>query len=272
MADQRAFAFAPNTDAILGRITAGTGTDELGSDNDGLCCLRLDTADDLLLSDKLPVVSDERPCLTCASVFVHRYATQRFCSHACYSASLRVPIVPRFWSHVNKNGPVHPILGTCCWLWTANCVGKGNKTHPKNSKHGQFTYTLKNQPQVHVYAHRFAWELKHGPIPDGVFLLHHCDVPPCVNDAHLFLGNQDDNMKDAAKKNRFTVPRTKTFTLAERLAIYQAPNYRGICVDLAEQHGVTKACISTIRRGRFLGSGVWAGTKHGAAIAERRTA
>lgn len=51
-------------------------------------------------------------------------------------------------------------------------------------------------------AHRVEWTLKHGPIPTGLFVLHHCDNPPCCNDRHLFLGTQLDNGRDKARKGR----------------------------------------------------------------------
>jgi hypothetical protein len=110
-------------------------------------------------------------------------------------------------------------------------------------------------------AHRVAWELTHGPIPADKQLNHHCDQPICCNTLHMYVGSQLDNMRDAAARSRFTVPRTRTLTLYQRLTIYQTPEYRGVCVALARHYGVTKTCISVIRRGRFLGSGVWAGTK-----------
>lgn len=52
------------------------------------------------------------------------------------------------------------------------------------------------------YAHRLAWTLAHGPIPDGMHVCHHCDTPACFWVEHLFLGTPGDNMRDAAAKGR----------------------------------------------------------------------
>lgn len=50
--------------------------------------------------------------------------------------------------------------------------------------------------------HRVAWALVNGPIPDGLFVLHTCDVRNCIEPTHLWLGTQTDNMRDAAAKGR----------------------------------------------------------------------
>jgi len=111
----------------------------------------------------------------------------------------------RFWEKVNRDGPIpeqHPELGPC-WVWTAG-------TFKHRNGYGQFQVgTSRRNPKPPVYAHRFAWELTNGPIPGGLWALHHCDNPPCVKPiadslgpSHLFLGTQHDNMLDCAIKGR----------------------------------------------------------------------
>ena len=75
---------------------------------------------------------------------------------------------------------------TGCLLWTAS-----------RNRSGYGHLFWKGVPQL---AHRAAWVARHGPIPKGLYVCHKCDVRPCINPDHLFLGTQKDNMIDKALK------------------------------------------------------------------------
>lgn len=90
-----------------------------------------------------------------------------------------------------------------CLEWTGGRVGGG-----RQRLYGQFSIEVARKRKT-VYAHRIAWELAHGPIPKGQYVCHSCDNPICVNAAHLFLGTQFDNMRDASSKGRLSVPRKR---------------------------------------------------------------
>ena len=55
-----------------------------------------------------------------------------------------------------------------------------------------------------IYKHvsRVLWEMRHGVIPVGMFVLHKCDCPPCCEESHFFLGSTQDNTADMVSKNR----------------------------------------------------------------------
>lgn len=87
----------------------------------------------------------------------------------------------RFWENVRKQ-----MDG--CWEWVGSKRGNG---------YGRFYVNGQSYG-----AHRVSFTITNGPIPSGMFALHHCDVRNCVNPHHLFLGTQTDNVKDMVQKHR----------------------------------------------------------------------
>lgn len=96
-----------------------------------------------------------------------------------------------------------------CWIWEGSRTRRG---------YGQFGLNGKC-----VSAHRFAWIINYGAIPNGLGVLHRCDVPPCVNPEHLFVGTQADNMRDMRAKGRQRSGTTGLF--ARHVGIKRGPNH-----------------------------------------------
>jgi hypothetical protein len=103
-----------------------------------------------------------------------------------------------------------------------------------------------------MYAHRVAWQLTHGPITGDQHVLHACDNPGCCNPAHLFLGNQDLNMKDAASKGLLSMPRPKRQKVsAEQVAEMFTLRAGGMkLVRIADRFSVSKAFVSLVLKGK----------------------
>jgi hypothetical protein len=95
----------------------------------------------------------------------------------------------RFWEKVDKKTDDE------CWEWQASVDTHG---------YGYF-YSDKR-----IKAHRYSWELHFGAIPEGLYVCHHCDNPPCINPKHLFVGTAQDNLDDANKKDWYWLDKWET--------------------------------------------------------------
>jgi len=131
-----------------------------------------------------------------------------------------------------------------CWNWTS-------ETQRSRLPYGRFWMDGKSH-----LAHRVAWLIEGRPLLDSEFVLHHCDNPRCVNPAHLFLGTQTDNMRDAKAKGRLKHPgMMKGHTLSQgerhrsaKLKSEDVLNMRQHCKfsdipDLSKRFGISKHSI-----------------------------
>ncbi len=139
-------------------------------------------------------------------------------------------VVKRFLKHVH-------IEKFGCWSWTGGASGSG---------YGKFKIEGKQ-----VSAHRFSYEHYRNPIPDGLFVCHHCDVKLCVNPLHLFIGTHRDNMRDMIKKGRAIYSRgerngNSKLTLEQVNEIRNLREEKWKLKKIAEKFGVTETSISGI--------------------------
>lgn len=135
----------------------------------------------------------------------------------------------RFLKYVNKT--------ETCWLWTGGIDSDG---------YGIFTIRHANSK----HASRYSWIFHRGKVPNGLYVLHQCDVRACVNPDHLFLGTARENTHDMIKKGRQCVgtkhPRSK---LTEVQVLEIRASYtpvRGKIKELSEKYGVDGALIKRI--------------------------
>lgn len=149
--------------------------------------------------------------------------------------------IARFWSKVDKNGPVpphRPELGPC-WIWTA-CIDANG--------YGRFGL----REATGERAHRVSIWISTGRRPTG-FVCHHCDVRRCVRDDHIYLGDAASNHADMVERGRRVNHlgqdhgRAKLTNAQARYAL----SMRGVKtqVALAAELGISQAGISRIHRG-----------------------
>lgn len=96
----------------------------------------------------------------------------------------------------------------------------------------------------------FTWVLAHGAIPPRLQVLHHCDNPPCVNPAHLFLGTNADNVADKLRKGRLPDTRGERNANAHLTAalVQQIRDATGSQQAIGARFGVSQSLVSQIKR------------------------
>lgn len=139
-----------------------------------------------------------------------------------------------------KNISVNKATG--CWEWQ-------NSTH-------EFGYGMVYDGTKAVLAHRLAYTLFVGPIPDGMCVCHKCDNPPCCNPDHLFLGTKADNQSDMARKGRGASgernggTHRKRWEINEMRAVYATGLFSQAI--LSDAYGMSPSSVS-----RVLNNVVW---------------
>jgi hypothetical protein len=147
-----------------------------------------------------------------------------------------------------RNHPIHkadPAFGgkftvdaNDCWIWNGLFDGVG---------YGRLAYGGKSWS-----AHRLSFRLHKHQIPEGVCVLHRCDIRACINPNHLFLGSKKDNSDDKIAKGRQKKgEQVKSHKLSDEQVkrIKESPNIHGITSILSNRYGVSRSIISYIRRG-----------------------
>lgn len=124
-------------------------------------------------------------CEQCGKSFTPVHASVgRFCSPACFGKHRTRPLLDRFWERVDRTDG--------CWMWTGPTTKAGYGII--RSAGGRNGTTL--------YVHRLSYEIHHGPIDDGLVVMHACDNPRCVNPSHLSIGTHGENHADMISKAR----------------------------------------------------------------------
>jgi len=139
----------------------------------------------------------------------------------------------RFWSKVEIRAPGE------CWPWQGTMRSDG---------YGRFWMQGRYQR-----AHRVAWELANGPIPDGLIVCHACDNPPCCNAEHLWVGTDADNIADRKRKGRNNSCRGEKHGRAvltrkdvdEIRKVYPDLNLR----ELSQRYGVAQTTVWNVLHG-----------------------
>lgn len=175
-------------------------------------------------------IKNDLTCGHCGATFSRRPSVQKrygvpvsFCSKTCSSRGRKkAHLDDVFWRRVAIVDDA-----TSCWEFNRP---------PSLIRYGRITVDGRS-----MGAHRAAWEVSFGPIPDGLFVLHRCDNPPCVRPEHLFLGTAEDNARDRANKGR------TARQPGDRHGLRKHPE----CVARGESHGGSRLTEEQVRQIRL---------------------
>lgn len=154
-------------------------------------------------------------------------------------------VTSRGCNHCRFHKHVAIMTTTTCWLWTSTFYSQfGKPTYGQSWLHGRRTG-----------AHRVSYELHVGPVPDGLDVLHSCDIKACVNPAHLRPGTHGENIREAFAKlppGHFAGENggNARLTWDDVHAIRTARAAGALQPALARQYGVHQVHISHIVRGK----------------------
>jgi hypothetical protein len=133
-------------------------------------------------------------CIYCNKEFSRpayqeKRGNMKFCSHKCAVThrNLNTPKKIKNPIDVFQEHTIIPDDINDCWI---------------SIKRGHWNYGCIRFNSNNILAHRFSYEHFVDKIPDGMFVCHHCDNPPCCNPLHLFLGTSLDNNRDRENKGR----------------------------------------------------------------------
>lgn len=174
-----------------------------------------------------------RVCVDCAVPL--RKGAKRQC-RPCYRAR-RQNLDPekRFWSRVHRTDG--------CWMWTGSRFGKG---------YGQFTLRPVPKQRIHVGAHAYSYRLFHGPVPDGMEVMHLCHNKLCVRPDHLKAGTHLENIRASVAAGHYANHRPKPKKLSdEQVAAIVALHKDGVRQNrIAEQFGVSTTLVCQFVNGQ----------------------
>jgi hypothetical protein len=114
------------------------------------------------------------------------------------SIVIDIQTAARFWPKVDTSGGLD-----ACWPWMASRLPERPGSNGPFGHYGKIRVRRTDRPSWDVeYAHRVAFLLCVGDVPDGLQVLHSCDNPPCCNPNHLFVGTAYANAIDRETKHR----------------------------------------------------------------------